>query len=505
VSERVFESAPAVTRPVILLAVDDPESRASMAAALERRFAADYRVLVAASTAAAVEQLHSAARTGDPVALLLSDDAAAGPFAETRRLHPDARRALVIEWGSWADDSTTGSVVQLLSTNQIDYYVIRPRLSPDEYFNRAITEFLLEWQRATREHFDITTLRGDQRRAEEHGLSTALPTTTVDLAIVGAGPGGLAAAVSAASEGLQTVVVERDAIGGQAGSSSLIRNYLGFSRGVSGAELADRAYQQAWVFGARFAHAREAVGMTTFDEGFVLEVAPGELLTTRCVLLASGVSYRRLSLPALDPYLGTSVFYGAAAGEAKAQSGRVVYVVGGGNSAGQAALHLARYAASVSLVVRGASLAESMSQYLIEELAAAGVAIVTEARVVGGSGSAGALESILLRDRVTGVESAVRCDALFITIGAAPHTDWLAPEVLRDQWGYVLTGQDIIAEAGRRAWPYDRLPSPLESSLPGFFVVGDVRRGSVKRVASAVGEGSVVVSAVHAFLAENPR
>ncbi|MET4581077.1 thioredoxin reductase [Conyzicola nivalis] len=503
-SESVSAEPSVATRPVVVLAVDDAESRRAMAAALERRFAADYRV-VAGPGPSATAALRASAATGEPVALFLSDDPTAEPFAETRRLHPDARRALIIEWGSWADEATTTSVVQLLATNHIDYYVIRPRLSPDEYFNRAITEFLLEWQRATREHFDITSLRGDPRRAEAHGLSTALPTTTVDLAIVGAGPGGLAAAVSAASEGLQTAVIEREAVGGQAGSSSLIRNYLGFSRGVSGAELADRAYQQAWVFGARFAHAREVVGMTTFDEGFVLEVAPGELLTTRSVLLASGVSYRRLSLPALDPYLGTSVFYGAAAGEAKAQTGRVVCVVGGGNSAGQAALHLARYAASVSIVVRGATLAESMSQYLVEELAAAGVVIVTEAKVVGGSGSAGALESIVLRDRVTGVESTVRCDALFITIGAAPHTGWLAPEVLRDQWGYVLTGQDIIAEAGRRAWPHDRLPSPLESSLPGFFVVGDVRRGSVKRVASAVGEGSVVVSAVHAFLAQNAR
>ena len=478
---------------VLFLAVDDPSVRAEVAAELRRRFGADYSVL-APHRADAADALDAAARAGVPVALVISDDASPELYAQARRRFPDARRCLLIDWGSWSDPTTERAVLALMAANRIDYYLVRPRRSPDEYFHRTVTEFLVEWQRATGVHSAGLT-----------GLRTALPDATVDLAVVGAGPGGLAAAVYAASEGLNTLVVERSDVGGQAGSSSLIRNYLGFSRGVSGAELAERAYQQAWVFGARFAQGRDVTGMSLTDDpsaGFLLEVGDTETVTARSVVLASGVSYRRLSVPGLAPYVGRSVFYGASAVEAKAQTGRVAIVVGGGNSAGQAALHLARYAASVSLVVRSASLAESMSQYLVDELAAAGVGILTEAKVVGGGGSDDRLDHIVLRDRPTGVDSRVRCDALFITIGAAPHTDWVAPEVLRDQWGYVITGADVLTEGGRRAWPHDRNPAPLESALPGFFAVGDVRRGSVKRVASAVGEGSVVVSAVHAFLAE---
>jgi thioredoxin reductase len=490
--------------PIVLVALRSPDD---VARELERRFGADYSIVVATGESDAATRLADAAAGGQTVALVLGDSAEPRVYVETRRLHPDARRGFVLAWGDWATAETSATVLALMAANHIDYYVVRPRFSPDESFYRGITDFLRDHQRATGGGgTDVTSIQGDADRAREHGLTTGLPDGPVDLAIVGAGPGGLAAAVYAASEGLSTLVLERRSVGGQAGSSSLIRNYLGFSRGVSGAELAERAYQQAWVFGARFAVTREAVGVAGDGGGFVLDVAshhadgPGELVTAGAVILATGVSYRRLALPGLDPYLGTSVFYGVSAVEARAQTGRVVFVVGGGNSAGQAALHLTRYAASVSLVVRGANLADSMSQYLVDELASAGVGIVTEAKVVGGNGGA-RLESIDLRDRATGRESRVRCDALFITIGAAPHTDWLPPEVLRDRWGYLLTGAEIITEGGRRAWPHERAPGALESSLPGLFVVGDVRRGSVKRVASAVGEGSVVVSAVHAHLA----
>ena len=454
----------------------------------------------------------------------------------------------------------------LMETNQIDYYVISPRRSPDEYFHHTITDFLLEWRRASGERpRDITVIGAEAsprtheirrlltragRRADvvapdsaealallheagaeysdapivrladgrlfddptnaqlarTNGLTTDLPSDTVDLAIVGAGPGGLAAAVYAASEGLSVLVFEREAAGGQAGSSSLIRNYLGFSRGISGAELSERAYQQAWAFGARFAHTREVVGMSLQPDGFRLDVAPDEHVTARSVVLASGVTYRRIAVPDLAPFVGSAVFYGASAVEAKAQTGRIVHIVGGGNSAGQAALHLVRYAASVSLIVRGATLAESMSQYLIDQLLAAGVGILSEQKVVGGGGvddgSGLRLDHLVLRHRVTGDEVTARSDALFITIGAVPHTSWLADKILRDQWGYVITGNDVISEGGRRSWPHDRAPAALETSVAGFFTVGDVRRGSIKRVASAVGEGSVVVSSVHSFLAQ---
>ena len=306
----------------------------------------------------------------------------------------------------------------------------------------------------------------------------------------------------AASEGLDTLVLEGESIGGQAGSSSLIRNYLGFSRGVSGSELAQRAYQQAWTFGARFAHTRRVIGMNLADGGFELHVDGGEVVRSRAVVLASGVSYRRLAAPGLRRFVGASVFYGASSVEARAQTGRTVLVVGGGNSAGQAALHLARYAKSVSLVVRGPSLAESMSRYLIDQLEAAGVGLITGTRVVdAGAHESDRLDHVVLERADSGEHLEVPADAVFITIGARPHTEWLAPEVLRDQWGSVITGADVLSEGGRRAWlGGDGGPSQFESSVPGFFAVGDVRRGSVKRVASAVGEGSVVISAVHAHL-----
>jgi thioredoxin reductase len=492
--------------PVILVAMAHDEAGTAVVTALERRTGADYRIVECDGAEAGRTRLRELSLGGDEVAIVLSDAADSGFFAEARALYPDVRRGLVIEWGSWAQRETADAVLGLMSTNHIDYYVVRPRSSPDEYFHRGITEFLLDWQRATRgATVDLTSFRGDASVARAHGVSTELPGAAVDLAIVGAGPGGLAAAVAAASEGLRTLVIEQSSIGGQAGWSSLIRNYLGFSRGISGAELAERSYQQAWIFGAHFATSRTVTGMTVVDDRFALEVSPGELVAARSVVVATGVTYRRLTLPGLEPYIDRAVFYGVSAFEARGQTGKVVFVVGGGNSAGQAALHLARYAASVSLIVRGASLAASMSQYLIGELAATGVGIVTEARVVGGGGDGERLEHIVLRDRVTGVESTVRCDALFITIGAAPHTDWAAAEVMRDEWGYLLTGGDVLVEGGRRAWPHERPPAALETSLPGVFAIGDVRRGSVKRVAAAAGEGAVVVSSVHAFLATRAR
>jgi thioredoxin reductase len=483
-------------------------------------------------------------------------------FAAARRSFPDVRRGLIIEWGSWADRDTSQAVLELMSRVQIDYYVVRPTHTADESFHRAITDFLHEYEFSSGKRRRGFTVIGDHSQPRTHqlqsllarggvpaarldpdsaealslmadsgtdyegvplvrtaeglvlvdpddaalarsvGLNTSLPTDTVDVAIVGAGPGGLAAAVYAASEGLDTLVLEGESIGGQAGSSSLIRNYLGFSRGVSGAELAQRAYQQAWTFGARFAHTRRVVGMNLSHDGFELQVEGGEIVLARAVVLASGVSYRRLAAPGLRRFVGASVFYGAASVEARGQAGRDVLVVGGGNSAGQAALHLARYARSVSLVVRGPSLAESMSQYLIDQLDAAGVGLITGTRVVdAGARASDRLDHVVLERTETGEQLEMPIDAVFITIGARPHTEWLAPEVLRDKWGSVITGADVLTEGGRRAWRGGEPgPTQFESSVPGFFAVGDVRRGSVKRVASAVGEGSVTISAVHTHL-----
>jgi thioredoxin reductase (NADPH) len=548
---------PSDPRPAIFVADADP--RGDVERALRHRYAADYDVVSGGSDAVAV--LHRLHGDGVRVALVLAD-APSPPFAEAGRLFPDARRALLLGWGSWADPDTAARVLALMSALQIDFYVVRPREPADEDFHRTVTEFLREWRAASPDRSGFTVigadaaprthvLRGmlartgrgvthldpgtpeaaamldaagqaydgapivhtpqgavlvdpdDLEVARAGGLTTALPDGAVDVAIVGAGPAGLAAAVYAASEGLSTLVIERGPIGGQAGTSSLIRNYLGFPRGVAGAELASRAYQQAWAFGARFAHAREATSLAPVEGGFRLEVSTGgDALIAGSVVVATGVSYRRLSVPELRPFVGASVFYGASSVEARAQRGHAVCVVGGGNSAGQAALHLARYAASVSLIVRGAALAESMSRYLIEQLDARGVEIVHTARVVGAhADDAGRLAAIEVENLSTALRTTRPCQALFVTIGARPHTEWLPPEVLRDRWGSIFTGSSAPDDDAPDPWGGHPPPGALETSLPGVFAVGDTRRGSLKRVAAAVGEGSVVVSAVHAHLA----
>ncbi|WP_051223227.1 FAD-dependent oxidoreductase [Agrococcus lahaulensis] len=520
----------------------------------------------AAAGVAAIDALRE--EGGDLALVLADDAAPlegrGSVFAVARQAFRDARRGLVIEWGAWSDRATADAVLQLMQHLQIDYYVVRPLHSPDESFHRAVTDLLRDWEGAAGKRHRGFTVIGEAAQARTHtlqtrlerggvpteqldpsspdasalleqagvryagvplvrtadgrilsdpddaalarayGLTTTLPEETVAVAIVGAGPGGLGAAVFAASEGLDTLVLEAESIGGQAGSSSLIRNYLGFSRGVSGAELAQRAYQQAWVFGARFGHTRRVVGVRAVDGVFELDVAPGDVARARAVVVATGVTYRRLAVPSLRPFVGASVFYGVTAVEARAQSGRDVLVVGGGNSAGQAALHLARYARSVSLVVRGEELAASMSQYLVDQLLAAGVGLITGASVVDAVGSTGAdrLDRVVLERTTSGERFEQRADALFITIGARPHTDWLPPEVLRDRWRSIITGLAVLEEGGRRAWLGDPAtdPAPLESSLPGLYAVGDVRRGSVRRVANAAGEGAVVISYVHRHL-----
>jgi thioredoxin reductase (NADPH) len=316
--------------------------------------------------------------------------------------------------------------------------------------------------------------------------------------IVGAGPAGLAAAVYAASEGLHTVVLERVVTGGQAGTSSLIRNYLGFQRGVSGAELANRATEQAWLFGAEFVLDQRAVGLSADGSDRVVRTAAGATVSARAVIVATGVSWRRLAVHPLEALVGAGVFYGAASAEARAMARRDVFVVGAGNSAGQAALHLARYANSVTMLVRGPSLAATMSEYLVAEIEKTpNVAVRLRTEVVDGGG-AGFLEWLGLRTE-DGIVEKVPAAALFLLIGALPHTDWLAGAVAREDRGFVLTGRDV---AQRPQWPLDRAPHLLETTMPGVFAAGDVRHRSVKRVASAVGEGATAIQLVHEYLSE---
>jgi thioredoxin reductase (NADPH) len=451
-----------------------------------------------------------------------------------------------------------------MALGHIDYYVLKPWKSPDELFHRTVCEFLHEWWRAAdgaprevtlvadpatpRAHelrsllarngvphvfhpsdspSGRRVLRGLGREgqpepvvcllgghvlvdpsnvelARGYGVATTLDgSTDFDVVVVGAGPAGLATAVYAASEGFRCLVVEREAIGGQAGSSSRIRNYLGFARGVSGAELAQRAYQQAWVFGARFLLMRDTATLDRDGDRHVLVTADGSTIRARAVVLATGVAYRRLDVPGIDGLGGKGVFYGASVSEAPSFTGAQVVVIGGGNSAGQAVVHLARYAARVHLVVRGPSLVASMSQYLRDEIAATpNVEVRLSTEIVGAEGET-RLERLTLRDRADGSETVLPADGLFVLIGAQPHTEWIPPAVARDEHGFLLTGPDFGPEE-LAAWDADREPLRYETTVPGVFAVGDVRAHSVKRVAAAVGEGSVVIQDVQRVLGAEP-
>lgn len=301
-----------------------------------------------------------------------------------------------------------------------------------------------------------------------------------------------------ASEGLSTLVMEPLAIGGQAGTSSMIRNYLGFPRGVGGGELAHRAWQQAVLFGAEFVFSQRATGLAKRGQRHVVALSEGSEVIARAVIIAAGVAYRRIGVPSLERLVGAGVFYGAAGAEAAAMAGEKVYVVGGANSAGQAALHLARFAARVTLLVRGDSLAAGMSDYLIRQIEATpNVEVSLRTRVVDGRGEI-RLEGLALEDSGTGRREEVAATAVFVLIGAEPRTEWLGGVVRRDDRGYILTGRDVPEEG----WPLQRRPLPFETSIPGVFASGDVRHGSVKRVAGAVGEGSVAVGSVHQYLDE---
>jgi thioredoxin reductase (NADPH) len=315
---------------------------------------------------------------------------------------------------------------------------------------------------------------------------------------VGSGPAGLSAAVYGTSEGRRTIVVDEGGIGGQARSSSLIRNYLGFGKGVSGSRLAEQAYEQALAFGASFVFMHRAAALARSGHRLSVSLADGRSVSARAVILATGATYRRLDVPALETLHGAGVFYGGPLSEAHALSGKNTYIVGGGNSAGQAALHLARYARRVTLVVRAPSLEAGMSHYLVRGVEAApNVEVRTGTTVVGGGGE-GRLQQLILRERATGEEEAVAADALFVLTGARPHSDWLPADIARDEHGFLLTGAEL---PDGHDWPLERRPLSLETSMPGVLAAGDVRHASVKRVASAVGEGAIAVQLVQSLFA----
>ena len=341
--------------------------------------------------------------------------------------------------------------------------------------------------------------------AEAIGVKSRPEETECDLVVIGAGPAGLAAAVYGSSEGLNTTVVEREALGGQAGQSTLIQNYLGFPAGITGDELTARAYEQAWEFGTRFLLVSEATDIRADGDGYRVVLSDGADLCARSVIIASGVTYRRLPSPRLEELVGAGVFYGAVSSEARSLRGLDVFVTGSGNSAGQSAMHLSKFARSVKLVVRREGLEDTMSAYLVTMLdRTPNIQLMPYTEVVDGDGP-GRIAELTLEDLRTGERRVVEAGALFVMIGATPHTEWLPESVARDEEGYVLTGTDLLlagAESGGRSiWAADRPPYALETSLPGVFAVGDVRHGAIKRVASAVGEGAVAVRNCHQYLA----
>jgi thioredoxin reductase (NADPH) len=548
--------------PALLVVDAAPDDLRSAVGALERRFGADYGVWSASSAEEALAALARLAREGASVALVVVDAGLPGLDAvqllrRAHALHPGAGRAVLVGMGDAAGmGAAMEPVLRASALGQVDFSILKGWVSPEEWLYPQVQEALSAWAIAHRPRHEHVRLVGERwsprchelrdlltrngvpfgfydadsgegrRLVAEHGLEGArLPVAVLfdgrvlvepdnramaealgvetrpgpepcDVAIVGAGPAGLAAAVYGASEGLRTVVIEPEALGGQAGTSSRIRNYLGFPRGVSGMELTARAYEQARLFGARFVFTQRATALALRGDERVVVLSEGVEAVARAVVIATGVSYRRLGIPGLDRLLGMGVFYGSAAAEARAMAGQHVAVVGAGNSAGQAALHLARFAARVTILARGESLAASMSDYLVRELAAtARVEVRLGTRVVDGRGE-DRLEAVVVEDARTGRREEVAAAAMFVLIGAEPRTEWLGDALERDGAGYVLTGRDV--SPGR--WALERAPMLLEASVPGIFAVGDVRHGSVKRVAAAVGEGSVAIGAVHQYL-----
>lgn len=549
-------------KPVLLSVDDDPAVSQAITRTLRRQYASRYRVLRAESGPAALDTLRELKLSGDEVALLLADHRMPGMtgvdlLERSIELFPDAKRILLT---AYAD---IDAAIRAINTVGLDYYLLKPWDPPDEKLYPVIDDLLGDWLAhydppfegvrvighrwsarsygvkdllagnhvpfrwldvesdaeaqqllvasgvsATPERLPVVvTASGDVLEAPTNedlaakiGLLTRPERPFYDLTIVGAGPAGLAAAVYGASEGLRTVLVERQAPGGQAGQSSRIENYLGFPSGVSGSELARRALTQARRFGAEMIRVQEACALEADGSARIVRLNGGAALNSHTVLIATGVSYRRLDAPGFKELVGRGVYYGAGVAEAQRTRDQDIYIVGGANSAGQASVYLSRFARSVTLLVRADRLEKSMSQYLIEQIAAIRtihVRLCAEVVAVGGDTH---LETITIADRATGCDEVVPANFLFVLIGAYPRTEWIGDAVARDTQGFILSGADLLRDGAHPQWAGEREPYPLETSLPGVFVAGDARRSSMKRVASAVGEGAIAVHLVHQYL-----
>ncbi|MEA2159213.1 MAG: thioredoxin reductase [Solirubrobacteraceae bacterium] len=553
-----MSAVPSTRRPAIVAVDDEPAVLAAVSRDLRRHFGEHFRVLRATSGPEALELLKEVRRRGDQVALLIADQRMPGMpgteyLVQARQLVPDAKRVLLT---AYAD---TEAAIEAINSVGLDYYLLKPWDPPDEELFPVVEDLLTMWEAGAaleaggvriighrfskeshdlrdflarnrvparwldverdseaRELLQVTGIAADRlpvalledgsvlerptilELAERLGVSGQPAQDHYDLVIVGGGPAGLAAAVYGASEGLRTVMVEREAPGGQAGQSSRIENYLGFPMGLSGSDLARRGTDQARRLGAELLTIQDAVGLRADGAGRFVELSGGGTLSTNCVLVASGVTYRQLDTPGFSEFTGAGIYYGAAVTEARSCEDQHVVIIGGANSAGQAAVYFSGYAGQVTMLVRGAGLAASMSHYLIEQIAALdNVDVRAQTVAVGAEGENGRLRALRVRGP-DGTESALEVDACFVFIGATPRTDWLAGVIKRDERGFVLAGRDVQGDG----WPLNRDPYLLETSVPGVFVAGDVRARSIKRVASAVGEGSMAVSLIHQYLAD---
>lgn len=558
------DSSPGPKAPLVLVVDSNPASRATTEGALVRRFGADYCIVSVGDAPAALDVLQRSARDGQPLALIavdlhLPDMDAVDLLERAQAAHRGCFRVLLVpmdEYHTRISFTELPALQLAMALGRIDFSIPKGWVTPEEWLYPQVQEALTLWTLANRPHHVVYRIVGEQwasrshelrdvltrngvpfefhdvesqtgarlvrelsidvqalpaavrhdgtvlhdpsfaELASSHGIQTDSGTGRYELVVLGAGPAGLAAAVYGASEGLRTLVVEPLAIGGQAGTSSLIRNYLGFERGIGGAALAHHAWEQAVLFGAEFVFTNAATAIHRHDDHLVVELGDGQRVFAKAVIVAVGIAYRRLEIPAIERLIGRGVFYGAAGVEAPALTGEDVCVIGGANSAGQAALHVAQFAERVRLVVRGPTLEQGMSAYLIRHInATRTIDVRLGTRIVNAIGEP-RLTALVLENVATGRREEVPASALFVLIGGAPRTDWMRDTLATDERGFVLTDRDLPPHA----WSEPRPPLPFETSAPGVFAVGDVRHNSVKRVAGAVGEGSVAVGSVLRYL-----
>jgi thioredoxin reductase (NADPH) len=552
-----------MAKPVILTVDDDPEVLQAIARDLRQQYGDRFRIIRADSGKAALDALQQLKLRNESVALFLVDQrmpqmSGIEFLEQAMQMFPDAQRVLLT---AYAD---TDAAIRAINSARLQYYLLKPWDPPEEKLYPVLNDLLDDWLASFRPPFEGIRVVGNRWSPQSHqvkdflarnqipyqwldielnearklisyaesdckaqlplvllpdgtrlvqpsnmqiaekiGLRTQAERPFYDLLIVGGGPAGLAAAVYGASEGLSTVMIEREAPGGQAGSSSRIENYLGFPSGLSGGDLARRAVAQARRFGVEILTPQEAKSVRIEDPYRIVTLADGSEISCHALLIATGVSYRRLDVPGMERLYGAGVYYGAAMTEAIACKGEEVYVVGGANSAGQAAMHFSKYAQQVTMLVRGESLTKSMSQYLIDQIESTpNIMVRPYCSVVEVHGET-SLEKIVIADSSTGTCETLPATSLFIFIGAMPQTDWLDGVVERDKQGFILAGMDLLQERQRpKGWTLDRDPFLLEASVPGIFVAGDVRYGSVKRVASGVGEGAIAVQFIHRYLSK---